>query len=478
MQKIKLLLTIKLLLLLLMATNVPVISYGGIDSLRRSIFPNGTMSNTTKSAIVREQTANHFIGGGIVMHAPADPGKQLIHVQSPSCSVGGLPCGAQFELFKGGMSVISGKELVEHLKALPKQAAAYGAIMGIKTLSSFTEDIMEYLDSKADWINQMAKTDCQDMEKLVGGMFPKKAAGSRAVRQSAMFLSGEGKDMSDITNKSKKDDGGDVTKGRAELKSELGDNYNLVWKAFKEAGIQVSGGGTDEKSFRELLMSISGTVINRKDEQGKYSTVHKKSLVDSDLIKDFAGLGDAEGSNVTLYKCDEYHQCLKPIIVTETLSKDGVLFATVSKLLLSITEKVKKDEGPFTAEEENLIALSSLQIVPKIEMDLATYLNAADVVTAQREFIEALCLDVTSEYLIKLLNTVEEVVTELSYLQIADSDAFKDFTKETYKALKAINTAKHDAFKKYDLIAVTKARLQQQQEYNRQKVEEKFINQR
>lgn len=479
--QMKQIIKINITLFMIMVISVPSISYGGIDALRKSIFPKGTMSNNSKSAIVREQEANHLIGGSIVMRSPSDPGKQLLHVQPPSCKVGGLPCGAQFELFKGGLSVISGKELVEHLKELPKKAAAYGAIMAIKTLSSFTEDIMEYLDSKADWINQMAKTDCQDMEKMIGGMFTKQTAGSRATRQSAMFLGGEGKDMSDITNKSKKDDGEDSTKDKEELKSQLGDNYNLVWKALEEAGIKANtdgGAGTDDGSFRELLMSISGTVIGTKDKEGKYLVKHKKSLVDGDLIKEFAGLSSGEGSEVTLYKCDESKKCLDPKVLVQKLSKDGILFDTVSKLLLSITEKVKKDEGPFTAEEESLIALSSLQIVPKIEMDLATYMNASDVVTAQTEFIEALCLDVTSEYLIKLLGKSEEVVRELSYSQIADSGAFKDFEKETYKALKAINMAKHDAFKKYDLIAVTKARLQQQQEYNRQKMEEKFINQR
>ena len=76
--------------------------------------------------------------------------------------------------------MVSGAELMAHLKGLVQNAVTYGGMMAIKTLCPQCQDLMEWLDAKADWINSMAKTDCEDMQKLVGGMMSKMAAGSRA----------------------------------------------------------------------------------------------------------------------------------------------------------------------------------------------------------------------------------------------------------------------------------------------------------
>ena len=56
-----------------------------------------------------------------------------------------------------------------------------------------------------------------------------------------MVLGGEGKDASDYATRSKQDDGRDVTK-TLELESQLGDNFNLVWKALAKKAASEAGG--------------------------------------------------------------------------------------------------------------------------------------------------------------------------------------------------------------------------------------------
>lgn len=146
-----------------------------------------------------EQKAGHLTGGSVIIKTPAEPGLQLIHAQAPSCKMGGLPCGAQFEILGGGISLVSSTELMNHLRGLVQNAVTYGGMMAIKTLCPQCQDLMEWLDAKADWINQLAKTDCEDMQKLVDGMLPKLAASSRAQRQADMVLQGEGKDAADYS---------------------------------------------------------------------------------------------------------------------------------------------------------------------------------------------------------------------------------------------------------------------------------------
>jgi len=458
---------IAILLLLLLPTS----SFAGLETLVKNVFPSGTMSNVTKGAITREQEGGHLTGGSVIIKTPANPGLQLLHVQAPSCKMGGLPCGAQFEMLGGGISAVSGAELMNHLKGLVENAVTYGGMMAIKTLCPQCQDLMEWLDAKADWINQMAKTDCNDMANLVDGMASKMAASSRANRQADMVLKGEGKDAADITTNSKKDDGRDTTKN-PELESQLGDNYNLVWKALaKKASADADG-----KELKELLMSISGTIIGTKDANSKPSVVHKKSLINKDLIKDFMGVGGSGSNKVKLYKCDETEKCLKPVINETTINEDSVLFTKISRLIDQIVEKVYTNEGNLTNEEETLVALSSMPLITKIEMDLGIYSNKANVSLNQSEFIEALCFDVVTSYLALLLQEVQEAVGELAFAQIADGEAFKAFESEARTTMRLLAEHKNAAFKRYDTIAQSKARLHQDRRFFNQKFEDFFNN--
>jgi hypothetical protein len=459
----------KIIAIILMAF-IPLTVFAGMDTLIKNVFPSGTMSNVTKGAISNEQEAGHLTGGSVVIKTPAEPGMQLMHVQSPSCKMGGLPCGAQFEILGGGVSMVSSQELMNHLKGLVQNAVTYGGMMSIKTLCPQCQDLMEWLDSKADWINQMAKTDCEDMQKLVGGVASRLAAGSRAGRQADMVDKGEGKDASDFSSKSKKDDGRDITKN-PNLESQLGDNFNLVWKALAKKAVSNSDGN----DLKQLLMSISGTIIGTKDADSKHSIIHKKSLVNRDLIKDLMGVGGSGDNKIKLYKCDETDKCLKLTIEEKSIAADAVFFNHVARLINQIVDKVYLNEGKLTEEEETLVALSSMPLIAKIEMDLAIYSTKANVALNQTEFIEALCFDVVTSYLSLLLQSVQEAVGELTFSQLADGEVFKAFDAETRSIMRLLAEQKNAAFKRYDVIAAGKTRLQQDRQFFKQKFED-FLN--
>jgi len=459
------------LVLLLSLSLVPNNALAGLDTLVKNVFPSGTMSNVTKGAITREQEGGHLTGGSVVIKTPANPGLQLLHVRAPSCKMGSPPCGMQFEIMGGGISAVSSEELMNHLKGLVENAVTYGGMMAIKTLCPQCQDLMEWLDAKADWVNNMAKIDCEGMANLADGMVSKMAAGSRATRQTDMILNGEGKDAAEYTTNSKVDDGRDVTKN-PELESQLGDNFNLVWKALAKKTTSDAGG----RELKELLMSISGTIIGTKDNDGKPSVVHKKSLINKDLIKDFMGVGGTGSNKVKLYTCDETEKCLKPTINEAAIDKDSVLFTKISKLIEQIVEKVYVNQGDLTGEEETLVSLSSMPLITKIEIDLGVYSNKANVALNQSEFIEALCFDVVTSYLALLLQEVQEAVGELAFAQIADGEAFKAFEAEARTTMRLLAEHKNAAFKRYDTIAQSKARLHQDRRFFNQKFEDFFNN--
>ena len=176
------------------------------------------------------------------------------------------------------------------------------------------------------------------------------------------------------------------------------------------------------------------------------------------------------------YKCDETEKCLKPTINETAISKDSVLFDKIAKLIEQIVDKVYANEGDLTNEEETLVALSSMPLITKIEMDLGIYSNKANVALNQSEFIEALCFDVVTSYLSILLQEVQEAVGELAFAQIADGEAFKAFEAEARTTMRLLAEHKNAAFKRYDTIAQSKARLHQDRRFFNQKFEDFFNN--
>lgn len=436
------------------------VALAGFDNLVKDVFPSGTMSNSTASAIVKEQAAGHCIGGSVIVKTPANPKLQLIQARAPSCRLGGLPCGAQIEALGGAISLVSGAELMRYLKSLPANAATYGAMMSIKTLCPQCQDLLEYLDAKADWLNKFNLDGCNSIQSLMDPLFPKEDAKAQGLRQSRMVLTGGGKDMADFQRKSKTDVG-DPTSGVAELESQLGENYNIVWKALAKKVANT----TEGKELKQLLMSISGTIIGTKGEDRKTKVQHLKSLVSRDLIKQFVGADGVDSDKMRLYVCDEGDNCLKPVAKDQNVRKGAFLFQRVQKIVSSLTDKILHNSGELTAEEETIIALSSEQLILKIEMDLATYSSKANVVANQTEYVEALSYDVVTSYLQTLLVEVQEAVGELSHAQIADAKKFEAFERETRETMRMLSQARIEARGRYNMIAESKERLRREVDY-------------
>lgn len=436
------------------------VALAGFDNLVKDVFPSGTMSNATASAIVKEQAAGHFVGGSVIIKTPANPKLQLIQARAPTCRLGGLPCGAQIEALGGAISLVSGAELMRYLKSLPANAATYGAMMAIKTLCPQCQDLLEYLDAKADWLNKFNLDGCNSIQNLMDPLFPKEDAKAQGLRQSRMVLTGGGKDMADFQRKSKSDVG-DPTSGVRELESQLGENYNIVWKALAKKVANT----TEGKELKQLLMSISGTIIGTKGDDRKPKVQHLKSLVSRDLIKQFVGADGVDSDKMRLYVCDEGDNCLKPVAKEQNVRKGAFLFQRVQKIVASLTDKILHNRGELTAEEETIIALSSEQLILKIEMDLATYSSKANVVANQTEYVEALSYDVVTSYLQTLLVEVQEAVGELSHAQIADAKKFEAFERETRKTMRMLSQARIEARGRYNMIAESKERLRREVDY-------------
>lgn len=439
-----------------------------VNTLIKNAFPKGTMSNVTTAKIVKGQRAGHLVGGSVMIKTPAQPNLRPITIRPPSCSLGGLPCGAQIDFRAGGISFIKADEMMEHLNNIVSSAGTYAGIMAIKSICPQCEDAMAFLNDMAQHINSLSIDSCKTMEMLARGPISALEAGAQATRQTLALIDGKGSDMAEIQKNSKKDEDID-TESNEQTKALIGDDFNLVWKALKQQNISI------DREFGQLLMSISGTVIGKKDKingNGVRHIRHHKSLATDELITEFVGAnvkgnGEAE---IEIYSCKEGNKCLE--IEKQKVQFDGkkAMYGRIEQLLGTITEKVWRDAGEFTAEEEMVISLSSIPLINKIETDLAAYGGHGRASVMQQEFVEALCYDVATSYLQKLLHEVQTAVDELSHHQVADPKPFQDFDRGVREVMSFLSDAKHVAFKRYDLISQSKQIYKQDAKY----IETKF----
>jgi hypothetical protein len=165
-------------------------------------------------------------------------------------------------------------------------------------------------------------------------------------------------------------------------------------------------------------------------------------------------------------------KCLSPKVAEVTLAASDTLYGQIDKLLASIITKLKKNSGEFDADEENLLALSSMQLLNKIQIDLAMYPDSTEASVRLQEFVEALCYDVITTLFTKMLQTTTLAVNELSYLQLSDTGVFEKFDASASNTLRMLSEAKSVALKRYDIIAQSKVRLKQEESYFEMKFEE------
>ncbi|MGV2432084.1 MAG UNVERIFIED_CONTAM: conjugal transfer protein TraH [Rickettsiaceae bacterium] len=197
-----------------------------------------------------------------------------------------------------------------------------------------------------------------------------------------------------------------------EFKSLLGDEFNLVWKAFAK------GAGSDT-NFKELMMSVSGTIISKK-ENGAYSFSYKPSLlIDKDLLEKYIGSSN-HSSKIMLYSCDESHQCLNPQEVSATLSPNQTLYGNISKIFEKLVDKVQRDDPNLSDEEKSLISFSTIPILHLIEMELGSKAHTTDLIVRVPEFVEVICYDVITNYMQIILARVLGSVKNLEHAQIDD----------------------------------------------------------
>ncbi len=390
-------------------------SKAGMDAELESFFNSmGYNSNVTGGGAYEDQSGGYYTGGRVYARAPSKT-IDLANIQVPSFSAG---CGG-IDLFLGGMSFISSKELISALRKIATNAVGYSVNLALQTQTPQVYNTIQKMNDIAREINNMNISSCETAASIVGGVWPRSDASSRylcnAMGNKNSVFNDWAASRQGCGVEGKRDS---VNKGNktGEFEDLLGDEFNLVWKAIRKNTFLSS-----DKELAEVFMSISGTIIAKKVGDGKEAKPkkpHYPSLAnDQDLINALLYGTSESGNQAKIYKCDGGNEdkCLNPTLQALSVAKDKALVNKVDDLLRKIAEKARSYGEP-DEKEKGLVNSTKIPIQKIIIVENA-FKSGSSIINVT-EFSEGIAYDLVLQFMEQVLDVVNQSLTELEEAQI------------------------------------------------------------
>lgn len=428
-----------------------------LTKLMKYADSSSSFTSINKGGAFSDQQTGYLTGGSI-MHRGAKPKiLQPIMVQPPDFKFDA--CSGSFDARFGGFSYIKSDEFAKFFKSVATSSGSYVAKMAIKEVCPQCENIISDLEAVARDINGLSMNQCALAQNIAEGGL---SMLNNARKQQCIMQSNLGNRSSDmheanrdcVDNPNRNDD----KAGDDELKSLLGDNFNLVWKALSQ--------GADKKTengLKELMMSVTGSVIGeKKDNVIEISTL--PSLVEKeDLIERYIGKPGNGNSEVKLYVCNEHTHCLHPQEAITNISDKESIYGKVSDALTSLFKKIDANTGEPTDDEQALIEFSSIPLIGIMEMELATKnKGSAASFSGSPEFIEVICYDMVTNFMQKMLEQAKSAVEVLKTAQL-DNTPIDRFMNNVTTAQGYLRDKRYMSMQKLLVITQVKQQLVQQQ---------------
>ena len=273
----------------------------------------GALGNVTSPGAFRGQAMNLYTGGSLMMRAP---GKNypLVNAQLPSLRAG---CGG-IDIFGGAFSFINKQQFVALLQNIGSNAVGYAFKLALQSISPDIDKLLTELQDQINKINTMNINSCEAAQSLVNGVVGEFDNSVQSGCANIAQYLGSVTDRADARFTC-------ATNAPAVVKSAANSSDpnvrnatfvkgNVIWLALNQVG------GTISQQEKELIMSVTGTVIlypPADDGSGAMPRYLEPSIVGlRDLL---LGRGDSatEGNvDIEVYACDEPAECLNPTRTT------------------------------------------------------------------------------------------------------------------------------------------------------------------
>ena len=428
---------------------------GGLPPLLDKL---GIASNVNKPEIWEDQLGGMVTGGSIHTRTPSSE-LQLLSMTPPSFN---MSCGANIDLHMGGFGYINGKQLENMLKNIGINAASYLMMLSLKSLSPQVSDLLENLEAVSRFMNNQNINECNMGMSIAAAVLPKTQATQEFVcKEKKMSTASKDNIASGVSNffTARYDCQDDATIQNANQKVRddglLGSEYNIVWDALTKEGHNI------DKSDREFLMSLSGTLISTMKD-GTPKLEHKASLIKESKLLNAIIFGNGE-HHFNMYSCNDADRCLEPQIITKPYAKEQTMLYQVKELLSSMSEKIIQETAgtqnlTLSEKEKHLVSTSSIPILKVISINAG--LKGHNVSITVDEYAESVTLDYVINYLDSLLDFVYKALSNLEHRE-SEGGKIKEYKEEIRFIKTSLFNERVKAFERLNTLLSVKEKARQ-----------------
>lgn len=402
----------------------------------------GGASNVTRPQAFLGQQAGYVTGGSLVLRTQPR-NTQFARLTLPRIRSG---CGG-IDMFMGSFSFISADELIALAEAIMQNAPGFAFELALQSLSPSIQEVVGKLRDLAQKVNSMNINSCEASQALVGSIWPKTDNASQYVCKAVGVERGFFQDIARSRHGCGSENQQNATLAGAtdELKDQVPLDVNYAWKAIKKhpylrANTEVA----------EMIMSLSGTVITRKNATDPDKTDHVPYPPMAFTSASVAAF--IEGGSLRVLKCDESDKCLHPSWVTITIAEADAFYTRVNTLVAALATAIRTDTAP-PAGAQKLVGLTSTPVFSLlVEAISARYIFTDDEVSILSELVAIeLAMHFTQEGL-------KEVAQAASHVDIF-GDHLKEFQTSVTTTINQFGVMRQEARQSYQQAMTSMERV-------------------
>jgi conjugative transfer pilus assembly protein TraH len=287
----------------------------------------------------------------------------FINFDPPSFSGG---CSG-IDLYGGSFSFINKDQLTQALRAIASNALSYAFTLA---LEGVCPTCMQKMEKLRDWVNEInkeLKDSCRWGKSLVNASGLDEWHNSRVEKANdARRDAGVVEDMFDAVDTFVSEFASDTDVGATTPE-------NAVWSAMQASNTGAWFGGFGTVEMREVLMSVTGTLIKGETDSGGAECINAdtnreycyREAPPTLTVKDFID-GDLTGP-VRIYDCDEEANCLNPGVVERDWPGlkqrvREIMFGPAPAFTGGLIFKIRDKGAVLTPEEEAFISQAPVPI--------------------------------------------------------------------------------------------------------------------
>jgi len=363
----------------------------------------GGAANITKGGVYQDQ--GYYSMGGITARTPTGS-LSPISLSAPGFRMGCNGIDAHF----GALSHITGPQLKAFLNQILQSGMNYAFMIGLDAVCPMCKKTMDQLNKIAQEINSLNIGSCEATAAAFGAILPASETTQKYLCPALGHGSGKFGSYAQARQKCATDNGEIMAHAKQDkrtsniLNSFLLDG-NLAWMVLHDKSDEFSIEGMDEDTFKELAMSLSGSIIHAYSSDEHNDIMPLPSLANGQLWETML-----RGGTTKIYNCGTDKTadgCLAPTLKEITIEPEDSFSGMINKHLTSIKSKVVADEGTFTKAEINIINQSKrIPLKSIINHQVQRHPEAMEVITLD-QCADIVAIDILDDYLNDTLRMVE-----------------------------------------------------------------------